>query len=406
MEFTRQEIEDVAAQLAGIVVRTPLVRCDYLSQMIAGEVFLKLENLQITGSFKPRGAYIKLKSLTPEQKAKGIIAMSAGNHAQGVAYHAARMGISTTIVMPETTPLAKVERTRQLGAKILLSGASLAESEDYALPIAAKENLTVIHPYNDPEIIKGQSTVGLEILQDQPDLDAMIVPVGGGGLSSGICLAREAMASSAKVYGVQSAHCTAMTRRLYPDKDIPVHKTSSQTIAEGIAVKAPGQITYEILKKHLTDIFVVSEDQIESAIDVLAIQQKLVSEGAGAAGVAALMANIDQFRGKKVAVIVCGGNIDSRILSSVLMRGLVHRHQMLRVRVEIIDAPGVLSQVSGVIGQSGGNVIEVHHQRWFNTSAVKMSDLDIIIEIRDEGHGQLVVNALKEAGFPAVAILP
>jgi threonine dehydratase len=399
MKITRQEIERAAAMLQGILVHTPLVRCPYLSHLIEGDVFLKLENLQVTGSFKPRGAYIKLKQLTPEQQARGVITMSAGNHAQGVAYHAARLEVPATIVMPENTPLAKIERTRKSGATLILQGESLADSENYALSLATQKKLTIIHPYNDLAVICGQATVGLEIFQDNSQLTTLIIPVGGGGLAAGIALAAEIYAPGIQLIGVQARHCTAMTRKLFPEKIPADASLPQQTLAEGIDVKVPGQLPTAILKTRLHDMIIVDESTIEQAIDSFILQQKIIIEGAGAVGVAALLQNPQRFRGQKVGIVISGGNIDARILSAILMRGLVNRQQLIRLSVAIADIPGTLSHVTGIIGACRGNIIEVRHQRWFNSKDVKVSGVEMVVEILDESHAKEIITTLMKAGY-------
>lgn len=399
MKVTCQEIENAALMLQGILMRTPLVKCPYLSSLIEGEVFLKLENLQVTGSFKPRGAYIKLMQLTPEQQARGVITMSAGNHAQGVAYHAAHLNIPAIIVMPENTPIAKIERTRQYGATIILEGESLADAENYALSVAEREGLTVIHPYDDMAIICGQATIGLEVFQDHSQLTSLIIPVGGGGLAAGIALAAEAYCPGVQLIGVQARHCTVMAHQLFPDR-VPTNQSIPlQTLAEGIDVKVPGQLPAEILRTRLHDMIVVEESVIEQAIDSFILRQKIVAEGAGAVGIAAILQDPQRFRGQKVGVIISGGNIDARILSSVLMRGLVNRQQLIRLSIEIIDLPGKLSHVTGIIGACRGNIIEVRHQRWFNSTDVKVSGLEMVVEILDVSHEEEIVTALVKAGY-------
>ncbi len=393
------DIKLAAQKMQGILFRTPIVPAPWLSKKIKGTVYLKLENLQYTSSFKPRGALIKMLSLTPEQKNKGIVAMSAGNHAQGVAFHAQRMGIPATIVMPESTPTAKVERTRSLGALVVLAGSNLAESELTALEFVEK-GFTLIHPYDDKDIITGQGTVALEMLEDCPGLDTLIIPVGGGGLASGCSIAAKALNPNIKIYGVQSTACPAMIHTLYPERWFMPPNSSSLPLAEGIAVKNPGMMTRDILRTHLSDILAVEDTEIEDAVDALAMGAKVVAEGAGAAAVAALIKNPDLFYGKNVGIIICGGNIDSRVFSSLLMHSLVRQEKFIRIKIKIPDTAGILAKVSGIIGQLGGNIFELIHQRHFTTYSSKMTVLEVTIETRGRNHSQQIIQELINEGFP------
>jgi threonine dehydratase len=349
-----------------------------------------------TGSFKERGALNKLKSLDAAQRSAGVIAMSAGNHAQGVAYHARRLGMPATIVMPEGTPFTKVERTEAHGARVVLRGDGLAEARRAAEEIAAAEGLALIHPYDDALIIAGQGTIGLELLEDRPDLDVVIVPIGGGGVIAGTALAAKALRPEIEVIGVEAALYPSMhhvIRGLPPEK-------GGQTIAEGIAVKEPGKLTKAIIEKLVADIVLVDEASLEGAIETLLVQQKLVVEGAGAAPLAALLADPKPYRGRRVALVLCGGNIDARLLASILMRGLVRAGRMVRLRVEISDQPGLLARVASVIGQKGGNIVEVYHQRLFQDVPVKLAELDVVVETRNPAHVGEILRALEAAGFP------
>lgn len=405
LETTFEDIQDAAKILEGVILRTPILLSPWLSEQANASIFLKLENLQVMSSFKVRGAYVKISKLTREQKRKGIIAMSAGNHAQGVAYHARALGIPTTIVMPKTTPFSKIESTQCLGATVLLEGQNLDESSDYASLLPKKEGLTLIHPYNDPAIIAGQGTVALEMLADVPDLDVLIIPIGGGGLASGMAIAAKTINPKIKIIGVQSATCPSLAQVLYPERGLTPTGGISSSLAEGIAVKSPGLLAQKILKKHLSDIIIVTEDQIEAAIEDLLIHGKLIAEGAGAAGVAALMAAPQYFSGHKVGTVICGGNIDARVLSSLLLRGLVHHGKLVRLKIEINDAPGVLGQISKIIGDAGGNIFEVNHQRLFNHITVKMAVLDAIVETRDQDHAKNIMTRLEAGGFPTKMVV-
>jgi threonine dehydratase len=392
-------IEDLrAAQqaLAGEVIRTPLVAAPALSEITGAEVFLKLETLQPTGSFKERGALNKLKSLDAAQRGAGVIAMSAGNHAQGVAYHARRLGIPATIVMPEGTPFTKVERTAAYGARVLLRGTGLAEARAAAERLAAEEKLLLIHPYDDPHIIAGQGTIGLEIVEDCPQLDVIVAPIGGGGVIAGIAVAAKALKPTIEIVGAEAT--------LYPSMHHALRgmaaKAGGATLAEGIAVSEPGRLTHAIVEALVADIVLVDELQIECAIETLIEKQKLVTEGAGAAPLAALRTAPERFRGRRVALVLCGGNIDSRLLASILMRGLVRDGRLVRLRVEISDAPGLLARIARLIGEHGGNIVEVYHNRLFQDVPVKRAEVDAVIETRNAAHVSEITAALRAAGFP------
>lgn len=392
---TIDDIREAAKVIDGQVVRTPVHKSGPLSDLTGAEIFLKLETLQQTGSFKDRGALVKLTSLTEDQKTNGVIAMSAGNHAQGVAYHAKRLGIPATIVMPEGTPFTKVARTQAHGARVILHGDNINAAEPFAQELAAKENLTFVHPYADPYIVAGQGTIALELLADIPDLDVIVVPIGGGGVIGGIATAAKAIKPSIKIIGVEAA--------LYPSMYQIIHgmepKMGGDTIAEGIAVKTPGEINIEIAKRLVDDFLLVDEPSLEAAVQTMLETGKIVTEGAGAAPLAAVLNQSRRFAGKKVGLIVCGSNIDSRILAGVLMRGMVRAQRLVRIRVLIKDAPGVLAQVTQHIGRTGGNIVEVQHQRMFFDVPVKNAELDIMVETRDSDHVQEILTRLNAAGF-------
>ena len=397
MTVTIDDIRAAAAAIAGEVVRTPALNSRRLAEATGvAELVLKLENLQFTGSFKDRGALNKLKSLSPQEAKAGVIAMSAGNHAQGVAYHAQRLGIPATIVMPQGTPFTKVERTRSFNARVLLQGDGIDSAAVFARDLAKREGLCFVHPYDDAKIIAGQGTIGLEFLEDAPDLDVIIVPIGGGGLISGIALATKALKPEIAIIGVECA--------LYPSMHHAVRQLApangGQTIAEGIAVKSPGAITKAIIEKTVEDILLVDEDSLECAVQMLVERQKIVAEGAGAAGIAAVLAHPDRFAGKRVGVVICGGNIDSRMLAQVLMRGLIRDSRVVTLRIEISDSPGVLANLARLIGDTGGNIIEIHHQRMFFDLPVKKADVDAMIETRNADHVREIVTALADGGFP------
>src|SRR4051812_32364672 len=362
----------------------------------AKSVHLKLENQQFTGSFKDRGALNKLLSLTPEEAKRGVIAMSAGNHAQGVAYHAQRLGIPATIVMPKATPFTKVERTAGFGAKVELEGDTIDAAAVYARKVAEQQDVVFVHPYDDPLIVAGQGTIGLEMLEELSTFDSVIVPIGGGGLISGIAVAVKEKKPSVQIFGVEadlypSMHHAVM--QLAPDN-------RGQTIADGIAVKSPGRLTQAIIQRHITDLLLTTEDQLENAVHILVERQGLVAEGAGAASLAALLAEPDRFAGRDVVLIVSGGNIDSRLLAQVLMRGLIRDGRVVTLRIEISDQPGVLGHLARLIGSTGGNIIEIYHQRMFFDLPVKRADVDAVIETRNAAHADEIISALESGGFP------
>jgi threonine dehydratase len=397
MAVSIAEIRDAAGAIAGQVKRTPSVDAPRLAELIGAErVVLKLESEQYTGSFKDRGALVKLLSLTPSERKAGVVAMSAGNHAQGVAYHARRLGIPSTIVMPVGTPFTKVERTRHLGARVLVEGEGFDTAGAFARELAAKEGLVFVHPYDDEKIIAGQGTIGLEMLADDPDLDCLIVPIGGGGLIAGIATAAKALKPGIELLGVEA--------KLYPSMYNAVRglepAAGGSTLAEGIAVKRPGDKTKPIVEALVSDILLVGEDTLERAVMQLIEVQKLVAEGAGAAGVAAMLGYRERFAGKRVGTVICGGNIDSRMLAHILMRGLVRDGRMVRLRIEITDQPGALARLSGVIGKAGGNIIEIYHQRMFHDVPVKKADIDAVIETRNAEHVREIVQGLNAIGFP------
>ncbi len=396
MSISIEDIQAAAALIAGEVVRTPTVRSGPLSAALGIEVFVKLETLQHTGSFKDRGALVKLRSLTPDEMARGVIAISAGNHAQGVAYHAQRLGIPATIVMPEGTPFVKVRRTQAFGAKVVLQGDNISAGEPFAHVMADKEKLTFVHPYDDERIIAGQGTVGLELLEDVPDLDAIIVPIGGGGIISGIATAAKTLKPEIEIVGVESEFYPTMFNAVRGES-LPV---GGDSIAEGIAVKSAGMITRAIIARLVDDILVVSESAIESAVQSMLNDAKIHTEGAGASPLAALRENIDLFAEKRVGLIACGSNIDSRILASILMRGMSREGYLARLRITISDQPGVLAKVAQQIGVSGGNIVEIYHHRMFYDVPLKLAELDAVVETRDSAHSDEIIQRLEAIGFP------
>ena len=398
LPVTAADVAQAASSIAGAIGKTPLVPAPTLSEATGCEVWLKLETQHPTGSFKERGALNKLLTLNANERGAGVVAMSAGNHAQGVAYHARRLGIPATIVMPEGTPFNKIDRTESLGATVVLQGESLVAARQAAEALGHDKGLVPVHPYDDPAVIAGQGTIALEMLADQPTLDTLIVPIGGGGLISGIAIAANAEKQGIEIVGVQSALYPAMVDALAGRA--PDITPAGATLAEGIAVKEPGVITRQIVAALVGDILLADETQIEAAIEHLVDREKLVAEGAGAAGVAALLTNAHRFRGRKVGIVVTGGNIDARLLASVLMRGLVREGCLVRLRSELPDVPGALARLSAVIGGRGGNIVEVHHQRLFQDASVKRAELDVVIETQSRRHVAAIVAALIAAGFP------
>ena len=394
---TADDIRAAAARIQGRVVRTPLVNSPRLAALTgANSVHLKLENQQYTGSFKDRGALNKLLSLTPEEAKRGVIAMSAGNHAQGVAYHALRLGIPATIVMPKATPFTKVERTAGFGAKVELQGDTIDAAAVYARQVAEEQNLVFVHPYDDPLIVAGQGTIGLELIDDLKTFDSVIVPIGGGGLISGISIAVKAARAEVQIFGVEADLYPSMhhaVKRLEPDN-------RGQTLADGIAVKSPGRLTQAIIERNVAELLLATEDQLENAVHILVEQQGLVAEGAGGASLAALLGERTRFAGRDVVLLVSGGNIDSRLLAQVLMRGMIKDGRVVTLRIEISDQPGVLGHLARLIGSTGGNIIEIYHQRMFFDLPVKRADVDAVIETRNAQHVEEIISALANEGFP------
>lgn len=395
MTITLEDVLAARERLRGVVAETPCLHSRTLSEMTGVELWLKFENLQYTASFKERGAANRLAGLTPEERAAGVIAMSAGNHAQGVAYHAGRFGIPATIVMPTQTPFSKVENTRRLGARVVLEGEGVEEAAVRAHELADAERLIFIHPFDDAAVIAGQGTVALEMLETAPDLEQLVVPIGGGGLIAGIATAAKAIKPQIAVIGVEAA--------LYPStyqtlRGLPV-TAGGPTLAEGIAVKAPGALNLPIIERLVDEVLLVEEAAIEAAILQLLEIEKTVTEGAGAAGLAAVTSFPDRFAGRRTGLILCGGNIDSRLLSAVILRGLVRTERLVRLRLGVPDSPGSLARIAGIIAERGGNVVDVAHQRAFSKLSVKLTDVDFTVETRTASHAEEIVNALEAAGF-------
>ncbi len=386
------DVQAAAGRIAGRVLRTPTIASDAVSRATGAEAVLKLDNLQATGAFKERGAANRLALLSEDERARGVIAMSAGNHAQAVARHAHLLGIGATIVMPRFTPATKVTRTAAWGADVVLHGETLAEAATHAQTLAQERQLVFVHPYNDLAVMAGQGTLALELMEDAPDLDALIIPVGGGGLLAGCLVAAAALKPGIAVYGVETEGYAAMAQKL-AGRRVSV---GGPTIAEGIAVRDIGDMPFELVRRRVTDVLVVPERAIEEAIGLLVEGGKTVAEGAGAASVAALLTYPSRFRGKRVGVAITGGNIDARILSNVLLRDLLRDGRLLRLHLQIPDRPGVLADIAGKIGSSGGNIIEVSHQRLFAASSVQAAELELLVEARDSAHAADIVQALEE----------
>jgi threonine dehydratase len=399
MTITINEIQAAAKVIHGHVVQTPCLHSRTLSEITGAEVYLKFENHQFTASFKERGALNKLASLDKTQAAKGVIACSAGNHAQGVAYHAHRLGIPAVIVMPRYTPYVKVEQTQKHGAEVILEGDNFDAAKEYAIAEAATRGLTLVHPYDDPKIIAGQGTCGLEMLEQHPDLDTLVVAIGGGGLISGISIAAKAIKPAIEVVGVEMVRFPAMFHAMkgtHPE-------FAASTIAEGIAVKEPGKLTREIISRNVAEIMLVDEGDIEQSITMLLEIEKTVVEGAGAAPLAALLVKPQRFRGRRVGLVLGGGNIDPLMLAEIIERGMVRAGRLARVLVEVRDLPGALAKVTACVAEQNANIEEVHHQRAFTTLAVQNAELDLVLKTRNREHVGQIVEALQRAGFKARA---
>ncbi|TMJ49282.1 MAG: threonine ammonia-lyase [Alphaproteobacteria bacterium] len=395
LPVTLADVETAAGVLAGFVRRTSFERSRTLSDIAGAGVWLKFENLQFTATFKERGALNRLSALSADERQRGVIACSAGNHAQGVAYHAASLEIPATIVVPLGTPTVKIENTRRHGATVIEGGTSVEDAAQLAMDYGQKQHLTFIHPYDDPLIIAGQGTIALEMLAAVPDLDVLLVPIGGGGLISGMAVAAKTLKPSLEIIGVQAALYPSMYN-LIKETQLPMR---GDTLAEGIAVKAPGRITSEIVRALVDDIVLVSEQQIERALSLLITIEKTVTEGAGAAGLAAILANEQRFRGRAVGLVLTGGNIDTRLLSGVLTRQLAREGRLSQLRFDIADRPGQLATVLGVLSKCGANIVEVSHQRIFTDLPAKAVLLEVVIETRDRSHLASTIAALRAANI-------
>jgi threonine dehydratase len=399
---TIAEVRDAAECLAGHILRTPTLRAAQLSAMTGADVFVKYENMQATGSFKERGALCKLMALSNEQKERGVIAMSAGNHAQAVAFHAARLGIPATIVMPQTTPAIKIANTRAYGANVILEGETLSEAEATCLAMIRSRNLTLVHPYDDPLVIAGQGTVALEMLTDVADLDQLVVPVGGGGLIAGIAIAAKALRPAIEIIGVEAA--------LYPSFHNALtggHRPlGGATLAEGIAVKNVGHLTLPLVRTHVAAILLVGESELERAVNGFASHQHALAEGAGAAGLAAMLAEPARFAGKRVGLILTGGNIDTRILASIMVRELEREDRIISFRLTAADRPGLLGDLATRLGAAGANILEVSHHRLMLDVPARGVSIDITIETRDRQHAESILDALAHDGLTPRRLAP
>jgi len=400
LTITLADIEAARRVIAGHVLRTPMLPAPRLSALTGAEVFVKYENLQVTNSFKERGARAKLASLTAAERARGVIAMSAGNHAQAVAYHAAGLGIAATIVMPVMTPFVKVAVTKAYGAEVLLDGETISEAQARAEAEARKRGLIWVHPYDDPHVIAGQGTIALEMLEEVPGLDMLVIPIGGGGLISGIATAAKAIKPAIDIVGVESA--------LYPSfwnairgEQLPL---GGATLAEGIAVKNVGALTLPIVRALVSSIVLVDEVHIERAVNAYLTLQKAMAEGAGAAGLAAMLAEPARFAGKRVGLVLCGGNIDPRILASIMVRELEREDRIVSFRLTIADRPGLLGQIATTLGRLGANILEVDHRRLFLDVPAKGARLDVTVEVRDSAHAEEILATFKAEGFAPVRI--
>ncbi len=395
MAVTFSDIEAARRIIARHVLRTPILPAPKLSALTGAEVFIKYENLQVTNSFKERGALVRLAALSPAERKRGIVAMSAGNHAQAVAYHAARLGIPATIVMPVTTPFVKVAATHSHGAEVVLEGETIADAQLRCEALQKERGLVIVHPYDDERVIAGQGTIALEMLEDVPGIDTLVVPIGGGGLIAGNAIAARAVNPGIDVIGVEASLYPSMWNAIKGDN----RPIGGPTLAEGIAVKNVGLLTLPIVRQLVSDIVLVDEVHLEQAVNAYLTLQKTMAEGAGAAGLAAMLASPDRFRGKRVGLILCGGNIDPRILASIMVRELERDDQIVSFRLTIPDRPGVLGTIASRLGELGANILEVDHRRLFLDVPAKGAKLDVTVETRDSQHARDILQALAADGY-------
>ncbi|HEY1725685.1 MAG TPA: threonine ammonia-lyase [Steroidobacteraceae bacterium] len=396
------DVRAAAGRIADQLHATPCLVSRTLSNLTGAQIYIKFENLQFTASFKERGALNRLLQLTAAERARGVCTMSAGNHGQAVAYHAHRLGIPATIVMPRHTPFVKVEHTRSHGAEVVLHGTTLAEAFAHALEITAARGLTLVHPFDDPAVIAGQGTVGLEMLAAAPELEVLVVPIGGGGLISGLAVAAKSVSPQVEIVGVQAESYPSMPAALRGE-EVSCH---GNTIAEGIAVKSAGLLTREIVRALVQDIVLVGENELERGVALLLNVEKTVAEGAGAASLAAVLAQPERYRGRKVGLVLSGGNIDSRLLASVLMRELVREQRIVTLRIPIFDQPGALARLTQAVGDHGGNILDVFHRRLSTNVPAKSATLELSFEARDAQHAESIVAAIRAAGFEASVLPP
>jgi threonine dehydratase len=392
---TLADVEQAARTIAGAVAVTDCDPSRTLEDILGCRVWLKFENLQFTATFKERGALNRLAALGPAERARGVIAMSAGNHAQGLAYHASRLGIPATIVMPVGTPMVKVENTRRHGAEVIVTGDTLEDAAAFAHAHGTREGLTFVHPYDDPLVIAGQGTIALEMLAAVPELDTLVIPIGGGGLISGMAVAAKAMKPEIQVIGVQASLYPSMFN-VIKGRTLPMR---GDTLAEGIAVKAPGRITTDLVRRYVDEILLVTEPDIERAVSLLISIEKTVVEGAGAAGLAAVHASKARFADRNVGLVLCGGNIDTRLLAGVLTRELARDGRLSQLAIDLVDRPGQLARVAQLLGDAGANIVEVSHQRVFSDLPAKGTLLEVVIETRDRAHLDDTVARIRAAGL-------
>jgi len=395
--LTVDDVRAAAERLRGEVIDTPCMPSRTLSAMTGCEVFLKFENLQFTASFKERGALNKMAQLTPTERAKGVLAVSAGNHAQGVAYHAQRMGIPATIVMPRFAPAVKVERTRGFGASVVLEGDTFDDARSHGLALARERGLTLVHPYDDLAVIAGQGTIALEMLAQQPEIDTFVVAIGGGGMISGVATAARAIKPGIQIIGVQTERFPAAWNAMHGE----ARASAQATIADGIAVKSPGALTLPLIMERVDDVLLVSEDDIEQAILMLLEIEKTVVEGAGAVGLAALTKHGARFVGRKVGLILSGGNIEPLVLAEIIERGMVKSGRLARLRFDVRDVPGALADVATLLGKLGANIDEVQHQRAFTSLSVERAQIEVVVQTRGVAHIEQILSAMRAEGYEA-----
>ena len=389
------DVKAAAERLKGHIIRTPLIRAERLSAHFDADIWLKMETMQYTGAFKERGALNKLLLLSDAEKQRGVIAASAGNHAQGVGYHARKLGIHATIVMPKTTPDIKVRQTRELGAEIVLAGMSFDEANAAAHKLCAEKKLTLVHPFDDADVIAGQGSLAVEMIEDGPDFDAMIVPIGGGGLIAGMAVAVKTMSPQTRMLGVQATLFPSMANAL----DGGTRAVGGNTLAEGIAVVEAGALTRKVARAYVDDVILVEERSLERALSLFMNEQKVLVEGAGAAGLAAIMADPERFKGRTVGLVLCGGNIDARLLSMILMRDLARAGRLARLRISLLDMPGQLMRVSTLIAEAEGNVIDVGHHRTYSDLPAKMTFMDVTIDTQGQEHLNRILANLRDNGY-------